>query len=168
MRNLLRTIFFLSAFSPVLFSLAYVRYDIYGFQSEVWQLIIVGMLGSMIPFLVIGLTTRVAEQMPFEAKKIESNDFMLLMFIASYFIPIVARASELNFVKTSILTASLFVVLWLISFLPTHPVLRIFKYRFYKVESSSGVIYTLVSSKEILDPKNVKKVRKISNSMLLG
>lgn len=167
MRNWLKTVLFMSAFSPALFSLAYVRYQYYGMDRDIWQLMIIGVIGSALPFMILYLTKRTAEQIPLEAKKIESNDFMLFMFIASYLLPIVAKASDMDFDGIALLTLGMALVLWVTGFIPTHPVLRAFQFRFYKVESSSGVVYTLISNREILDPKNIKAVKKISNSMLL-
>lgn len=40
-------------------------------------------------------------------------------------------------------------------------------YRFYKAESVNGVVYTLITQRDLLDPKEVKSVKKISNSMLV-
>lgn len=167
MRNWLKTVLFMSAFSPVLFSLAYVRYQSHGMDREIWQLMIIGIVGSTLPFMILYLIERTAEAIPIEAKKIESNDFMLFMFIASYLFPIAAKASDMNFNEIAFFTLGIAAVLWMVGFIPTHPVLRIFQFRFYKVESSSGVIYTLISNREILDPKNIRSVKKISNSMLL-
>jgi len=97
MRNWLKTVLFMSAFSPVLFSLAYVRYQSHGMDREIWQLMIIGIVGSTLPFMILYLIERTAEAIPIEAKKIESNDFMLFMFIASYLFPIAAKASDMNF-----------------------------------------------------------------------
>lgn len=167
MRNCLKTLLFISAFSPVLLTLAYVRYDLHGWQQDVAQLLIIGGIGSTIPYLIIKLLYRTSESIAFEANKVESNDFMLLMFVGSYFVPIIAHASELPFNMIVILTLALVLILWLVSSLPSHPLLRILKFRFYKLESSSGVVYTLISKREIMDPKNIKYVKKISDSMLM-
>lgn len=69
MRNALRTILFLSAYSPVLLTLAYVRWDMYGFRTDVWQCIIVGCIGSSIPLMIIKLIAKTGESFAFTAKK---------------------------------------------------------------------------------------------------
>jgi hypothetical protein len=167
MRNWLKTLLFISAFSPALLTLAYVRYDLHGWGQDVAQLLVIGIIGSAIPILIMKLLSRSSESISFDAKKIESNDFMLLMFVGSYLIPIIARASDLQFGMIVILTSVLILMLWLISSLPSHPLLWLLRYRFYKVESSAGVVYTFISKRDIRDPKSVKFVKKISETMLM-
>lgn len=167
MRNWLKTLLFVSAFSPVLLTLAYVRYSLNGFQQDVAQLIIIGIIGTILPFLIIKLVYKSSETLTFDAKKIESGDFMLFVFISSYSTPIIARASNLQFDDTLILSFVMIFIFWFISSIPAHPLLRILCFRFYKIESSSGVVYTLISKREIRDPKSVKFVKKISNDMLM-
>lgn len=167
MNNWLKTLLFVSAFSPVLLTLAYVRYSLNGFHQDVAQLIIIGVIGTIIPFLIIKLIHKSSETLAFSAKKIESNDFMLFVFVSSYLTPIIAKASDLKFDWVIILTFFMTLIFWFISSVPSHPLLRFSKYRFYKIESSSGVVYTLISKRKIRDPQTVKTVKKISEDMLI-
>ncbi|MFZ1641927.1 MAG: hypothetical protein WAV07_10975 [Candidatus Contendobacter sp.] len=168
MRDWLRTVLFLSAFSPVLLTLAYVRYDMHGFQTDVIQFLVIGIIGAILPFLILKMVTTSSESIAFEAKKVEQNDFALLAFVASYFVPIITRASELDMFKTVIITGAIILIIWLSSSIPAHPLLRLFlKFRFYKVESCSGMVYTLISKREIRDPKDIKFVKQVSSSMLM-
>ena len=167
MRSWIRTLLFVSAFSPILLVLACVRYDIHGFQSDVFTLLVIGVLGICIPLLILKMVSKSTEVTSFEARKMKSIDFMLLAFIGSYLFPLVARASELSPFMTIILVLFIFLALWLINSIPPNPILRLFKYRFYEVESSVGVVYTLISKRDILDPKQIKMVKKISSSMLM-
>jgi hypothetical protein len=43
----------------------------------------------------------------------------------------------------------------------------VLSYRFYKAEAANGVVYTLITNRNLLDPANVKRVKGISGSMLL-
>lgn len=167
MRNWLKTILFISAFSPVLLTMSYVRYDLHGFQQDVWQLFVIGLIGSSLPILIIKLLYKSSESITFDSKKVESNDFMLVVSVVSYMIPIIARASELQFNMIVILTIVIIFVLWVVSSIPAHPILRLFSFRFYKIESSMGVVYTLISKREIKDPRSIKYVKKISETMLI-
>lgn len=167
MREWMRTLLFLSAFSPTLLVLALVRYEIHGFQADVVQLLVIGLIGIVIPLLILKLIIAACESVSFEAKKIKPNDFVLLAFIGSYFTPLIIRAAELSYLTGIIVVVVLAVVLWLTNSIPAHPLLRAFKYRFYEVESSSGVVYTLISKREIIDPKQIKSIKKISSSMIM-
>ena len=167
MRNWLRTLLFISAFSPALLTMAYVRYDIYGWRIDSLQLIVVGLLGLLIPIATIKLVESQGEEFKIQAKKIESNDFMLLAFVGSYMLPLILKSAEISINSIMVILFIIGFILWLISSLPAHPLLRVLKFRFYKIESSSGVVYTLISKREIRDPKEVKSVKKLSETMLM-
>lgn len=167
MRPILRTTLFLSAFSPSLLTLAYVKYAEHGLTGEFYQLLIVGVLGVLLSLAILKLTEAEGEIFPIEAKKIESNDSMLLAFVASYSLPLIMKGLDLSFNSIALATACIGGILWLTSSLPTHPILRLIKWRFYKIESSKGVVYTLITKRNLIRPSEIKFVRKISESMLL-
>ena len=167
MRNWIKTLLFVSAFSPTLLALAFVRYGIHGVDTEVIQLSIISILGTALPLLILTMVTKSTEALKFEAKKIESSDFFLLAFVASYTAPIIMRAVELNLTIISAITSILVIVFWVMTSIPSHPILYLFKYRFYKIESESGVVYTLLTKRELKNPKQVQFVKTISHSMLM-
>lgn len=167
MRNWLKTVLFLSAFSPVLISLSYVRFIKDGISDYVISIFVVGCIGSLLPIMILSLAVKNAEQFTFEAKKVEANDFMLLAFIGSYLFPIIAKASDLTLSVTVFLVVGIAVILWSIGSIPAHPILRLIQFRFYKVESNTGMVYTLISKREIRDPRSIKCVKQISSSMLM-
>lgn len=167
MRNWIKTLLFTSAFSPTLLALAFVRFEVQGVDVTVCQLIVVAILGTFIPLLILAQTNRSTEVVKFQAKKIESTDAFLLAFIASYTAPIIMRTVELDFTVISTISALIVAVLWVMTAIPSHPLLYLFKFRFYKVESESGVVYTLLTKRELKDPKNIKNVKCISHSMLM-
>ncbi len=167
MRNWLRTFLFVSAFSPALITMAYVRYDIYGWRTDVFQLILIGLFGSIVPVSVIKLLKDHGESFNIQAKKIESSDFMLLAFVGSYLLPLILKGAEISVNAITVVLVITSILLWLISSLPAHPLLRALKFKFYKLESSTGMVYTLISKREIRDPKDVKSVKKISETMLM-
>ncbi|MES2353126.1 MAG: hypothetical protein V4568_01790 [Pseudomonadota bacterium] len=167
MRNWLRTLLFISAFSPALITMAYVRYEIYGWRTDVLQLLIIGFLGSMIPIAIIKLVKDQGESFHIQAKKIESSDFMLLAFVGSYLLPLILRGAEISVNAIAGVLAITGGLLWLMSSLPAHPLLRVLKFKFYKLESSTGMVYTLISKREIRDPTEVKYVKKLSETMLI-
>ena len=167
MRDWLRTVLFLSAFSPALITMAYVRYDVHGWDTDVLQLGIIGLIGSMIPFAIMSLVKAHGEVFNINAKKVESNDFMLLAFIGSYLLPLVLKGAEVSVNAIAVVLVITAVILWLVSSLPAHPLLRAMSFKFYKIESSNGLVYTLIAKREILDPKNIGFVKRISKNMLM-
>lgn len=167
MSKFLRTLLFISGFSPVLLSLAAVRYLQFGWHTEIWQLVAIGIAGIAIPYLVIKEIARRAEIVAFSAKKIEPNDHMLLTFLLSYISPFIARMSGLDFDSILIGVVLLAIVLWFIPSLPAHPVLRLFSVYFYKVESEFGMVYTVISKQELLAVSELTRVHQISSTMLM-
>lgn len=167
MNAFIRTLLFLTAFSPVLFSVAVVRFQEFGWSREILQCLIMGGLGSVISFLIIKGLSSQGEVIPFKAKKIESNDFIILAFLFSYVSPFAVKAAGANFDTVVVFVLLLGVVLWFIQSIPAHPVLRLFSIRFYKVESDSGMVYTLISRVELRSPSQLQRVQMISSTMLL-
>lgn len=167
MRNWLRTVLFVSAFSPALITMAYVRYDIHGWRIDVLQLGAIGLIGSLIPFAIIKLVKKHGESFNVQAKKVESSDFMLIAFIGSYLLPLILKGADVSVNSIAIILTMLGIILWLINSLPAHPLLRIMKFRFYKFEATNGIVYTLISNREIRDPREIGLVKKISQNMLM-
>ncbi|MGF1689702.1 hypothetical protein [Photobacterium kagoshimensis] len=167
MRNSLKTILFLSSFSPTLLALAIVRYFISGADLLFYQLVSVFVLGLILFALIFKLIIKQGETVNFKAKKVESTDYFLVVFLAAYTAPVIMRMVELNFEIISLILGLLMVALWVMPYIPSHPLMYLLKYKFYKVESDSGVVYTLISKRNIRDPKTIKEVKLISNSMLM-
>lgn len=167
MRNWVKTVLFLSAFSPALISVAVARYWEKGLSCDVVCYALAGVVGAVVSLQIMELIRGHGEIINFSAKKIESNDALMLGVFLSYAIPFLTKASDITI---SIILAA-FIVLgifqWMTSSLPPHPLLRLFRYRFYKVESEGGVVYTLITRRELHDPKNIKGVLRISSSMLM-
>ncbi len=167
MRNWLRTILFISAFSPALITMAYVKYDIYGLNREVIQLVIIGVLGTLLPIAIMRLVSEQGESFYIKVRKIESNDFILFAFIGSYLLPLVLKGTELSVSAIMTILFILGLILWLVNSIPTHPLLRMMRFKFYKLESTSGMVYILISKRQIKHPLEITSVKKISDTMLI-
>jgi hypothetical protein len=168
MRDWLRTLLFMSAFSPALITLAYVRYETNGWSTGIPQLAFIGALGSALPFMIMTLLRRHGEVFRIQIKKIESNDFMLVAFLVSYLLPLVLMGASVSVNTIFVILLVLGLVLLLTSSLPAHPLLRVLmRFKFYKVEASNGVVYTMISKRLILDPKDIKLAKRISPTMLM-
>ncbi|MCU7976440.1 hypothetical protein L5M43_14455 [Shewanella sp. SW36] len=168
MRNCLKTVLFVSAFSPTLLVLAGVRfYTIGSVDLLTVQLSVISLLGMTLPFLILYLAKKEAQRENFIAKKVESADYFLLVFLASYAAPVVMKMAEINFVIASMVILLIFIVAWYISNIPSHPILYLLKFRFYKVESSDGMVYMLITQRVIRSPKDIRQVIKLSDGMIM-
>jgi hypothetical protein len=167
LNNWLRTVLFVSAFAPVLIVVGGIRLGEKGFTMEVFQLFVVGTLGTFLPVLIIRLLARSGENFPIKIKKVEPNDFMFVMFLVSYTFPFFNKVDQLTFNQIAVMAAVIFFVALYTNYVPAHPVLRIFRFRFYKVEAESGMVYTLLAKRDILGPGDLKSVTRISATMLM-
>ncbi len=168
MRNLLKTVLFISAVAPTLLVAAAIEiWSTLTVVTFTWQLLIVGTIATFLPLLILQLTHAHGEIFPFKAKKIEPNDYFILVFLISYLAPLVTKLTTFN----STWACSIFVVLmitgWFVSSIPVHPFLFFAGYHFYKVESDDGMVYTLLTRSRLKSPKLVTSVKKISDSMLM-
>jgi hypothetical protein len=168
MRNWLKTVLFISTFSPCLISISVARaWEVGRITWDSTLYFALGIAGVLVIRAIITAIHENGETFPFSAKKIESNDAMMMTVLVSYFIPFIGKASDITFVTIIILLILLWAVMWISTSIPPHPVLRLLNYRFYKIESAKGVVYTLITRREISDPAQVKNVKKISSSMLV-
>lgn len=167
MRNAIKTILFVSAFSPALISVGVARIVSGGLFWDAIYYLVFGGIGSFTVVFILSELRWLGESFSFNAKKIESNDVLLLSIVATYIFPFIGRAADITVVTVAILISALFVVFWFTDASLPSPLLRVLGYRFYKAEASNGMVYTLISNREILDPRNVKFVKKIAGSMLL-
>jgi hypothetical protein len=110
MRNWLKTVLFLSAFSPALLSIAISRYFAQGFfWSEVYYAL-AGISGIVIGACVMRFLRIYGETLTFKARKIEATDSAMLAVIATYIVPFIVRAPDITVMAVLCLTLLLAVV----------------------------------------------------------
>lgn len=167
MRKAIKAALFVSAFSPALISVGVARMLSAGPSLDAIYYIVAGAFGCLSIIYILHALKWHGEAFAFQVKKIEPNDAVLLGIVITYVLPFFSKASDI----TAPLMASIFLLgltfFWFTDSILPSPLMRIMSFRFYKIESATGVVYTLVSNRDILDPKDIKKVKKISNYMLL-
>lgn len=85
MRNILKTVLLMSSAAPTLLVAAAIEiFNTHAMTLFTWQLIIVGAIGTFLPLLILRLIHSQGEIFPFKAKKVESNDYFILVFLVSY------------------------------------------------------------------------------------
>lgn len=165
MNGFIRTIFFASALAPVALVAALVQLNSVGGTRDVICWIVASCLGCLLPLLIAHLAAQSAEKLPFSAKKIESQEWLLVSMIAGYFLPLVVKIDDLwSFVPIILLAAAILATL---DAIPCHPVLHVWRYRFYKVEGNNGIVYTVISKRRLLTAADIKTVRQLSAQLLL-
>ncbi len=167
MRNGLKTLLFVGAFSPALITLGAARLIADGVSVGAFAYMAAGTLGSSSAFYILSLLKRQGEVFPFRAKKVESNDALLLGVAVTYILPFFVRAPDITIGIVAAIIACGWILFWFTDTTAPIPLLRLTGLRFYKVEAANGMVYTLITDREIKDPANVRAVKKISGSMLL-
>ena len=165
MNSVIRTLFFLSAFAPAVVLTAAAQVYKSGGSLQAYGWIGAGALACVFPFLVIKAGESQAQLLAFTAKKVESQDWLLVVFIVSYFIPLVSNLENLQVLALVAVVAA--VLLATLDAIPCHPMLHVFRYRFYKVEGANGMVYTLISRRKLLSAADIKMVRQLSPQLLL-
>jgi hypothetical protein len=167
MRNALKAALFVSAFAPALISVGAARMLAGSSFSDSIYYIVGGVIGILSVIYILSALKWHGETFPFQAKKIESNDALLFGVVFSYMLPFFVRAGDITFVIILALAVVACAVFWFTDAPLPSPLIRMLGYRFYKAESSNGMVYTLITTRQINAPSDVKKVKRISASMLL-
>lgn len=103
--------------------------------------------------------------MPFEAKKVESQDWLLVVFVFSYFIPLITKTTDFGLIALIFFIGA--VLLSTLEAIPCHPLLQLFRFRFYKVEGKNGFVYVFISRRRILTATEITKVRQLTPQLLM-
>lgn len=165
MNTVLRALLFLSAFAPAAIVAGAVNWYANGSDLRHAVMIAVGAIGCLLPFLIILAISQRAEKLRFQAKKVESQDWLFVVFIGTYFVPIFLKTTDYDVFLVVLAAGALLMAA--VQLIPSHPVLQAFRYRFYKVEGSNGMVYTLIARRQILKASDISEVRQISSDMLV-
>lgn len=165
MNIFLRTLLFASSLAPAVLIAALAHWYTAGSTAAVFGWIAASGLTCLLPILAMIEAGRRTAVIPFKAKKIESQDWLLFVFIASYFVPLVTKVASLELLACVFVIAA--VLLATLEAIPAHPVLHFCRYRFYKVEGENGVVYTMITRRRILKASDIKTVKQLSPQLLL-
>ncbi|MFA9275626.1 MAG: hypothetical protein ACEQSE_12215 [Candidatus Aquirickettsiella gammari] len=166
MNSFLRTLLFASSLAPAILIGAAAQIWNVGTNFEVYCWIAASALTCLLPLLVAVEASKRTAQTPFVAKKIESQDWLLVVFVVSYFVPLVTKISNLQTLGLIFLVAA--VLAATLEAIPVHPVLHLFRYRFYKVEGDNGVVYVMITKRKLLSAKDIKTVQQLSPQLLMS
>ena len=165
MNVIIRTLFFLSAIAPAVVLSGAAQVYKHGGTTLVYGWIAAGAIACVFPFLIIRAAATQTEALAFSAKKVDSQDWLLVVFVVSYFIPLISNLEDLQVLALVAIVAA--ILLATLDAIPCHPMLHVFRYRFYKVEGVNGMVYTLISRRKLLSAADIRSVRQLSTQLLL-
>jgi hypothetical protein len=167
MRNGLKAVLFLAAFSPSLISVGTARILSGGAFWDAIYYVIAGLIGTLSVVYILSALKWKGEAFPFTAKKVESNDALLFGVVFTYIFPFFVKAADVTVIVVIALGLVVWGIFWFTDAPIPSPLLRVMGFRFYRAEAASGMVYTLITTREILDPRDIRTVKRISGSMLL-
>jgi len=136
-----------------------------GFTLSVAGWVAASAIACVFPMLVIVAAAQRSALIPFSAKKVESQDWMLVVIIGSYFLPLIVNVKDQLIILTIVIVAG--VLLATLDAIPSHPILHFLKYRFYKAEGANGIVYVLITRRRLFAAADIKVVRQLSHHLLL-
>lgn len=166
--RLVRLLLALTAIAPLSISLAY----IYAVKDQNIRLAFIAacscvFLGAVALWIIGKAQTRL-ERLPITIKKAKSADKEVIGFFVAYALPLVFRGQSSPDVGAWVLAACmLFFVLWTTHSLQVNPVLGLFGYHFYEVETADGITYLLISKRRIGNALTIKHVVQLSEYGIL-
>lgn len=166
--RLIRIMLALTAIAPISVSLAY----IYAAKDHNYQLAAIAacsclLLGAL-ALWIIERAQAGLERLPVTIKKAKSADKEVIGFFVAYALPLVFRGQATPEPGAWLLAAGMLLfVLWSTHSLQVNPVLGIFGYHFYEVETADGITYLLISKRRINSALAIKNVVQLSEYGIL-
>lgn len=97
-----------------------------------------------------------------------SDDSGTMSSMIAYLLPLVTMTfAEINvWILVALIVVIVLMLLWTKAIL-VNPLVYIFKYRYYSVQTNSGMTYTLLSKQKRFDPKKVDQVIELFNGIYM-
>jgi hypothetical protein len=166
--RLVRVLLALTSIAPLAVSLAYVfAAKEHNVQWAVIAALSCVLLGA-IALWIMDSAARRLEQLPIIIKKAKSADKEVIGFFIAYALPLIFRGEGTpDLGAWTVAAAMLLFVLWSTHALQVNPVLGLFGFHFYEVETVDGVTYLLISRRRISNVMSVTCVVQLSEYGLL-
>lgn len=159
----LRILLALTAVAPLSVSLTYV----FAAREQNLQLSLIAafsciLLGA-IALWVMEFAGKRLERLPVAIKKAKSADKEVIGFFLAYALPLVFKGGEVPDLGAWLLAAGILLfVLWSTHAMQANPVLGLFGFHFYEVETADGITYLLISKRRINSVQSIQHVVQLS------
>lgn len=166
--RVVRILFAVTAMAPISISLAYV-YATRGHNLwlAVGAFIVCLVLGFVAHWIITAAGTQL-ERLPVKLKKAKSADKEVIGFVIAYALPLLFRGEGAFDVGAWVIAALMMLFVLLSTHtLQVNPVLGIFGFHFYDVETEEGVTYLLITKRQINNILSVTTVVQLSEYGIL-
>jgi hypothetical protein len=166
--KLIRVLFALTAVAPLSVSLAYV-FAVKGqnFQWAAIAVLLCLLLGAL-SLSIVRQAREKLEALPIVVKKAKSADKEVIGFFVAYALPLLFKGDAApDFGAWGLAALLLLFVLWSTHAIQVNPVLGLFGYHFYEVETSDAITFLLITRRKINHALAVKQVVQLSEYGIL-
>lgn len=179
--NIMKLLFILTAYSPIILIIGVVEvFNIFSDGNSIvliehWKelfnrinLIFLFILLFVLCFFLIKIAEKKLTIHEIEIDSIDSVDLNILPLIITYFLPCVEllKKGELyTYIWSIVIIIAVFIAK------RTHfynPILMLYGYRYYKVNTKAKVSYTIISKKEMKDTKKVNRYSQLTDYVILN
>ena len=167
--NHIKLIFVLTAYSPIIFIVWAVEvYNNLTKGNHRLNLIFIFIILLLACYLFMKAARGKLTINNIGVKSIKSADLNMNSLLLSYFLPCI----EL-FKKDPIFIFGWFVVLIILIVINRgtyfyNPIIKLFGYRYYEVTTNSGVVYTMISKKKLVNTNEVKRYSQLTDYVILN
>jgi hypothetical protein len=164
----LKTYFIATALAPICLSLSYVTAQRSAFWPWGALLIGVGVLLALSVHGILHLAKTQLEVSPLNITKAKSADKDVIGFFVAYVLPMFfAKAINIEPLGLALFVGLLAFVIWGTHSIQVNPLLGVFGYHFYEVDTQAGISFLLITKRKIVNVKSVKSVVQLTEYLIL-
>lgn len=167
MNRFVSTIIVSTSHAPVLLIFSLIALHDNGIGADFITSIALFLLASILSLLTIHGCYLHGEIIPISIKKIESFDSLIIPFVTSNAIPAIMKAFGMSMVALRYTVVAIFALSFIVSYAPTHLILILFGFKFYKCETNDGLVLTLICKRNIRNIDTIRSVIRISENLYL-
>lgn len=166
--RIVKTTLIATSLSPILLSMAYTFYDKKAFWPTGALCFFSAIFLGAMSLKIINLSKRKLETLQVTIKKVKSADKEVIGFFLAYVLPVIFSKTIKVDTGSLIIFAALFAfVVWGTHAFHTNPVLGVFGYHFYEIETEDGVMFVLITKEKVVNVKNIQSVVQLTEYMVL-
>ena len=160
--KLVRVLLALTAIAPLSISLAYVFARDKNLQFAIVAALVCVLFGAT-AIWVIDRAGQKLERLPVTINKAKSADKEVIGFFVAYALPLLFRSGGIPDLGAWLMAAAILLfVLWSTHAMQVNPVLGVFGFHFYEVESADGITYLLITRRRINSVQSIKSIVQLS------
>jgi hypothetical protein len=156
-----------TAFSPALFTLAFLEYMRGTNRLYVVSYLIVAVLLAFICWSLLRTANRQLEVLPFQVLSMKTADNEILAFVIAYLLPLIGISGAIQTSVLLFVLGLILVIIWTTHAYHCNPILGLMGYHFYEIVTDGNVTFILVTRKTLRQCKEVKRVVQLTDYIVL-